>query len=149
MPAHTADAVPLLAAIFPMLAVGAGGIETNPIAAGISGAALASMVKIGPVNFSLVTFSMALALFAKFITTFLMGAAASIYGSPWLCAKIDATPETRVIVYLGAGLVGSALVRLVASYDKAIAERFWSFVSNGNTKPPLPPGVPPSDEGNR
>jgi hypothetical protein len=115
------------------------GISPNTFAA-IWGAILATAIKLGPRNDQTIgafRLSVGVVLVTKIVTTLLSGAAAAIYGAPLLCARWDATPATVAFVHFTLGLVGSAIVNLVAAYDRTIATQVWQWL--GNWRPPTPP----------
>lgn len=134
-----------VAATLPIFAAGVG-LDANPIAAGISGAALASVFKLEAIDQASLTKWKAVVLASKFIATFFAGAAATIYGSPYICRKLVAEPEpeARVLIYLIVGLIGSIAIRLIAVYDKEIFGNLWRLLTNLKLpqQPPTPPAPP-------
>lgn len=143
MSTNTSDIAAVVVATVPMFAAGVG-IDANPIAAGISGAALASVFKLGPIDQADFTAWKGVEIATKFAITFFAGVAATVYGSPYACSRLGADVEARVLVYLLVGLVGSIAIRLVASNDRQIIDRVWAMISN--LKPPTnpPTNLPPA-----
>jgi len=141
---NTPDIATVAIAAIPLFA--AAGIESHPVGAGLMGAAIASALKIGPIDIAKYTLAGAISVFGKFIVTFLSGAIATVYGSPWACSRMHADVSLSLLIYLGIGLTGSAIVRLVVSYDRAIASNTWSMLVHVLTgvkpPPPAPPDVP-------
>lgn len=139
------DLVTVMIATVPLLAAGAG-LDANPIAAGISGAALASVFKLEPIDQTTITVGKTVTLASKFLVTFLAGATATVFGSPYVCRKLteEANVETRVLIYLIMGLIGSIAIRLIAVYDKEIFGNLWRMLTNLKLpqQPPTPPAPP-------
>lgn len=132
------------AVVMPVFAFG--GLN-DPIAAGLSGAALASLFKLGVIDLAAMTFWKSVELAGKFIVTCLSGAAAALFGSPYLCLRLNVTElEARVFVYFIVGLVGSMAVRLIASNDRAIVAQVVQLLTNLTTKTP-PKRTPPKTGG--
>jgi hypothetical protein len=117
---HPADIAVIALCAAPVVAVGP---EFSPLSAGLLGAVLASMRKS---SFADATASLGKATIAagRWLATLLSGAAATVFGSPAICANagIEAG-HTMALVYFAVGLVGSTIVDLVISRDRAIAEK--------------------------
>ena len=135
MSIHPADIVVIIVAAAPVVAVG-GPIEFNPVSAGILGAVIASMRKnSAELQDATTSFRKAIVAATKWLTTLLSGASATVFGSPALCANVGIEGPSAVLVYFGAGLIGSTFVDLIISRDKAISEKLLaSFTKVGNEK---------------
>jgi len=125
---HPAD-IAIVVAALPMVAVG-GPVEFNPVSAGILGAVIASMRKnSAEIQDATKSFTKAGIAATKWLTTLLSGASATVFGSPALCANANIEGPSAVLVYFGAGLIGSTFVDLIISRDKVIAEKLLGRVA--------------------
>lgn len=136
MSIHPADIVVIAIAAAPVVAAG-GPIEFNPVSAGILGAVIASMRKnTADLQVATQNWKAAVVTAAKWLTTLLSGASATVFGSPAICANAGIDPgHTAVLVYFGVGLIGSTIVDLIMSRDKAIAEKLLSRVTGESQEP--------------
>lgn len=124
MSVHPADIAIVIVAAAPVVAVG-GPVEFNPVSAGILGAIIASMRK-NSAQLEEATQSLRKGTIAatKWLTTLIMGASATVFGSPAICANMGIdSGHTLTLIYFGVGLIGSTAVDLIISRDKALVER--------------------------
>lgn len=132
MSIHPADIV--IVAVCAVPVVGVGNPEFYPLSAGILGAVLASMrLNTGGVN-DVVSLRRGLWVASKWLTTLLSGAAATVFGSPAICANAGIEGNhTMTLIYFGVGLIGSKVVDLIVSRGDFLAEKLLARAVPGAT----------------